>query len=75
MSGTFSTQGETRNAYRILVGQLEGKRQTERPRWGSEPETEVEDRGGFRCTSETSYSGRGVCSFSQSLQGSVETQP
>ena len=40
-----------------------------------EPETEGQDIAGFWCTPETSYSGRGVCGFSQFLQGSVETQP
>ena len=40
-----------------------------------EPETVVQDSAGFWYTPETSYSGRGVCGFSQYLQGSVETQP
>jgi hypothetical protein len=32
MGGTFSTNGENRNAYRILVGIPEGKRPLVRPR-------------------------------------------
>jgi hypothetical protein len=32
MSRTCSTNGEKRNAYRILVGKLEGKRPLGRPR-------------------------------------------
>jgi hypothetical protein len=32
MGGICSTNGEKRNAYRILVGKLEGKRPLERPR-------------------------------------------
>jgi hypothetical protein len=32
MSGSCSTNGEKRNAYRLLVGKPEGKRRLERPR-------------------------------------------
>jgi hypothetical protein len=32
MGRTCSTNGEKKNAYRILVGKLEGKRPLERPR-------------------------------------------
>jgi hypothetical protein len=32
MDGTYSTNGEKRNAYRILVGKPEGKRPLERTR-------------------------------------------
>jgi hypothetical protein len=32
MGGTCSTNGEKRNAFRILVGKAEGKRQLGRPR-------------------------------------------
>jgi hypothetical protein len=32
MGGPFSTNGEKRNAYRLLVGKLEGKRPLGRPR-------------------------------------------
>jgi hypothetical protein len=32
MGGTCSTNGEKRNAYRLLVGNLEGKRPLGRPR-------------------------------------------
>jgi hypothetical protein len=36
MGGAYSTDGEKRSAYRILVGKLEGKRSLGRPRrrWG-----------------------------------------
>jgi hypothetical protein len=36
MGTACSTHGEKRNAYRILVGKLEGKRQLGRPRRGWE---------------------------------------
>jgi hypothetical protein len=32
MGATYSTNGEKRNAYRLLVGKPEGKRPLERPR-------------------------------------------
>jgi hypothetical protein len=32
-AGACSTNGENRNAYRLLVGKPEGKRPIERPRW------------------------------------------
>jgi hypothetical protein len=52
MGGAFSTNGERRNAYKVLVGKLEGKRPVGRPKHTREDnirmdlkKTETNDRG------------------------------
>jgi hypothetical protein len=44
MGGACSTNGEKRNAYRILVGKPEGKRPLERPRNGWVKNTQMDLR-------------------------------
>jgi len=76
MSSTGSTQGERQEMHTEFWSVSLKERDNLKDLIGEmiEPETEGQDSGGFWCTSETSYSGCGICGFSQSLQRSVETE-
>ena len=77
MSSTGRTQGERQEMHTEFWSGSLKERGYLKDLGGemTEFETEGQDSGGFCCTSETSYSGRRICGFSQSLQGSIETQP
>ena len=45
MGGTYSTYGERREAYRVLVGKTEGKRPLGRPRHSWEDNIEMDLQG------------------------------
>jgi len=46
--GYGACMGKVRNAYKILVGKLEGKRQPERPRHRCEDNIKMDQNGSYR---------------------------